>query len=52
MRLRQAYYYSGYEIRGGDDWTSAEKAKENAIAAVEEALKIFTEVKPSLLMFL
>ena len=41
---RLSFYYSGYQLRGGDAWMSATEASEKAEAAVNEAIEIFKEV--------
>ena len=41
---RLSFYYSGYGLRGGDDFISATEASEKSIAVVDQALKLFEEV--------
>lgn len=41
---RMAFYYSGYCLRGGDDWLPAPDAKAKGIETVDESINIFKEV--------
>ena len=42
---RLAFYYSGYQLRGGDAWLSADEAKQKAEVAVDEAIELFKQVR-------
>ncbi len=41
---RLSFYYSGYQLRGGDDWMSASDANQKAVESVDEAIELFKEV--------
>ena len=41
---RLSFYYSGYSLRGGDEYLSAESAKTKALEVIEEAIAMFKEV--------
>ena len=41
---RLSFYYSGYSLRGGNEWLSSGEAKEKSVTAVDEAIEIFKEV--------
>ncbi|CAH1785089.1 unnamed protein product [Owenia fusiformis] len=42
---RLSFFLSGYALRGGDEWLSAEVAKEKAISYVNEAIELYTEMQ-------
>ena len=41
---RLSFYYSGYALRGGDDYMGAVAAKEKALTAIETAIEKLKEV--------
>ena len=44
---RLSFYYTGYSLRGGDNYLTAAEAKEKALSSIESAIKMFEEVSTS-----
>ena len=48
MYNRLAFYYSEYASTGGGEHMSEERAREKSIQVIDQALKLFTEVRKQL----